>query len=63
MKNGENVYICHVKMIMKRQKLEKDVKITGHSIVLYQYNYFGPTFRQPRVYQIFHLRIDTTMAF
>lgn len=33
MKNGENVYICHVKMIMKRQKLEKDVKITGHSIV------------------------------
>lgn len=32
-KNGENVYICHVKMIMKRQKLEKDVKITGHSIV------------------------------
>lgn len=33
MKNGENVYICHVKMIMKRQKLEKDVKITRHSIV------------------------------
>lgn len=32
-KNGENVYICHVKMIMKRQRLEKDFKITGHSIV------------------------------
>lgn len=32
-KNGENVYICHVKMIMKRQKLEKDVKINRHLIV------------------------------
>lgn len=60
MKNGENVYICHVKMIMKRQKLEKDVKITGHSIV---YTNTIILVRQPSVYQIFHLRIDTTMAF